>query len=272
MTPGSKLKPDRSLIGLIPGIAAAALFFTVLTLFGIGPAYTAISLFVFIICFMTFRFYLLTQNPVYLVGALFIFFEFLWFASWPGSLFGLSDRKAAGFFTLCTLIALVFLLHLWIVKRNKWRGRDLLELAARPVDDVTNGFTERPHPSGKIEASRVEIRAFASFCLRNLIAWPYAERDRIVLVPLSADRALLYQLGWIPPAYRDRTWVGFDFEGNVSVNISRKDYDAYRDQFAFDQLCENLGTVMVEFFEWFRAEEEARILDRLDAMKVSVFS
>ena len=104
------------------------------------------------------------------------------------------------------------------------------------------------------------------------MAWPYVEEERVVLVPLSMDRAQRYIYGLNVPDYHDRTWVAFDFTGEVSVNISKKDYATYRDDFAFDQLCGNLGQVFIDFFNHFKRGEEDRIFERLDAMKVSLFS
>jgi len=70
-------------------------------------------------------------------------------------------------------------MYLWFTKRLKWRIRELLELAAAPVSETTNGFTPRPRPLGKVEYSKFELMEFAAFALRNHIAIPYHESDRV---------------------------------------------------------------------------------------------
>jgi len=72
--------------------------------------------------------------------------------------------------------------------------------------------------------------------------------------------------------YPDTTWINFDFEGDVSVHISQKDYLDYRESLAFDQLCESLGRLFIEFAEMHQRGEGVRIIDRLDALKLSYFS
>jgi hypothetical protein len=66
--------------------------------------------------------------------------------------------------------------------------------------------------------------------------------------------------------------VAFANDGGVSVNISEKDYRAYRDELAFDGLCESLALVLTDFVELYRAGKAGRIIDKLDAMRVGVFS
>jgi hypothetical protein len=58
----------------------------------------------------------------------------------------------------------------------------------------------------------------------------------------------------------------------MAVNISQDDYRAYRDELAFDRLCESLARVFAEFVELHRAGNEARVIDRLDAMQVGLLS
>ena len=72
--------------------------------------------------------------------------------------------------------------------------------------------------------------------------------------------------------YTDETWVAFDNNGNVSVNISHRDYLEYKEALAFDQLCESLGNLFVEFVEMYHRGEGVRIIDRLNAVGVSIFS
>ncbi len=72
--------------------------------------------------------------------------------------------------------------------------------------------------------------------------------------------------------YESDTWVAFGDDGGVTVNISEADYLAYRDDLDFDRLCQSLADVFLDFFEMHRKGQDARIIDRLDAMGVGIFS
>lgn len=175
------------------------------------------------------------------------------------------------FLIVLVVFTLVWLIVVFVNRKLKWRGRDILELAAYPVEDVGNGYTARPLPAGKVEFSPRQILEFSEFARRSLIAVPYIREEKVILVPVTADRELLFILG-LKNDYSDETWVSFDMEGEVSVNISQRDYLAYRDALAFDQLCTSLGSLFVEFLEMHAHGEGVRIIDRLDAVGISVFS
>jgi len=72
--------------------------------------------------------------------------------------------------------------------------------------------------------------------------------------------------------YRDATWVNFDNEGEVSVHISQRDYLEYREPLAFDQLCASLGQVFIDFFELYQKGEGVRAVDRMDDLRIGIFS
>jgi hypothetical protein len=40
--------------------------------------------------------------------------------------------------------------------------------------------------------------------------------------------------------YHEKTWVAINYNGNVSVNFSKKDYLEYWEDLAFDELCKSL--------------------------------
>jgi hypothetical protein len=153
----------------------------------------------------------------------------------------------------------------------KWRGREILELAATPIEETGNGYTARPLPVGKTEYSKMDVTAFAGFAAKHLIAVPYIEKESVVFVPIMMGREFSYVLG-LQPDYAKGTWVSFDFNGNVSVNISRDDYLTYKENLSFDQLCKSLGDLFIDFFELFKRGESVRIIDRMDALGLSAFS
>ncbi|MFC1916924.1 hypothetical protein ACFLX1_02205, partial [Chloroflexota bacterium] len=116
-----------------------------------------------------------------------------------------------------------------------------------------------------------QIIQFTQFVRRHLIAVPYTGKDKVVFVPVSAGREFPFIMGF-KNDYTDETWVAFDFNGDVSVNISHRDYLNYNEELSFDQLCESLGNLFIEFIGMFQRGEGTRIIDRMNATGVSPFS
>jgi hypothetical protein len=184
---------------------------------------------------------------------------------------GSNDFKLPLFFFLWELFFGIWLAYLFFSKQMKWRGREILELAATPIEETGNGYTARPLPVGKTEYSKMDVTAFAEFAAKHLIAVAYIEKESVVFVPVMMGREFSYVLG-LQPDYAKGTWVSFDFNGNVSVNISRDDYLTYKENLSFDQLCKSLGDLFIDFFELFKRGESVRIIDRMDALGLSAFS
>ena len=90
---------------------------------------------------------------------------------------------------------------------------------------------------------------------------------------VPCDAALAWYKGFEGQAVVEHTRLDpFASDGQVSVNISQGDYFAFRDDFDFDQLCRSLADIFIEFLGMYRKGQETRIMDRLDAMKIGVFS
>ncbi len=267
----SKLKPDRSVTGLLPAFFTLIVFAVAGVMFGRnGVAWTGTVIFMMFAVFAYLAFWR-TMATGYLASAVFLTLVALAMASIPGSLFGMRDRSLYRLFEVLKFPCIAWMIYLVLKRKAKWRGRDVLELAAAPVDNLGNGFTERPMPAGRVDFSKREILEFADFCRRNLIALPYLEKDRVFLVLIRMGR----EFGHLWNPGRDisaDTWVCFDFEGNMSVNISRADYFEYREDLAFDRLCESLGDLFVEFIGLYRGRSAVRIIDRLNEMKVGFLS
>ena len=162
-------------------------------------------------------------------------------------------------------------ISLALTRKLKWRGREIFELAGEAIEDIGNGYTSRPRPVGKVHYNLQEMRAFARFCARNLIALPYITSKNITLVPIKMGEEFGRLLG-LSGDYRDASWVTFDVNGEVSVHIAQKDYLDYREPLAFDQLCSSFGQVFIDFFELHSKGEGVRVLDRMDDLKLSILS
>jgi hypothetical protein len=264
-----KLKPDRSITGLIPSISSLMVAAILGIFFGPEVAFTFLAIFFWGFSLYTFLGYIRTMNPGFLVPALYMLFAGIMVCLWsPG---GRDRSTLARFASVWTLFFLVFVIYLTATKKIKWRGREILELAAIPVEDTGNGYTSRPLPAGKTEYSQRQIMEFAEFARRKLIAVSYVGKDKVVFVPVMMGREAGFILG-LKSDYTDETWVSFDFEGNVTVNISHRDYLNYKEALSFDQLCGSLGDLFIEFMEMYLRGEGVRIIDRMDSVGVGIFS
>jgi len=261
-----KLKPDWSLSGLNPAFFTLALYIAVLVFWGIKPALFAIA-----ICFILFALYsfitsLRTGNAGYAIAGLYQTFFGITCIS-----ISVNDKRFAKLFFVCAIFLGLYLVYMAVQKKLKWRGREILELAAEPVTESNNGFTSRPLASIKTEYSKKTILDFARFLSKNLIALTYFEKERVVFVPVMMGEEYRHILGFHPD-YENSTWISFDYGGKVTVSIARKDYLRNKENLTFNNLCESLGRLFVEFLELHSKGEGARIIDRMDNLRMSVFS
>jgi len=271
MSHDKKLKPDHSLVGLLPAFCTLIIVVIAAVIFGRrGMAWSATLLFAGFTVF-AYAAQRRSGSLTYIASTVYLFTATLWLGSAPGSVFGFSDRTPHDIFGILTILSLVILFYLIFTRRAKWRGRDILELAAAPVDELENGFTERPYPSGKVDYSWEEVLGFARFCGRHMISLPYVRQEKLFLVPVRMGK----EFGHLWNVSRDiskDSWVCFDSEGHVTVNISKDDYYLYRDDLSFDQLCDSMATLYVEFLDLYRRGLTVRIIDRLNSVKIGFFS
>ncbi len=268
-----KLKPDWDITGLIPVISILTLFFIVLILFGLHAAFKVIGIGLAVVAVMTLISYFRTKSYGYLISALYVSSLTVFVNTLPLQYLD-SGGKLPPYSQLLAFITIFFLI--WVVillltRRTKWRGREVFELAAQNVDDVSDGFTSRPLPTGKIETTKSQVLNFAEYLKRNLVAMPFVEESRVVLVPVMMGReyGFLYRTR---VDYLNKSWVSIDFHGNVSVSINKNDYLNYQENYSFDQLCSGMGQVFIEFFEMYKKGEGIRIIDKLNSLRISVFS
>jgi hypothetical protein len=72
--------------------------------------------------------------------------------------------------------------------------------------------------------------------------------------------------------YLEDTWVAIDYDGKVTVNITEKDYLIFKQDLDFDQLCASLGNLFIEFLELSKSGQESKIIDRMNALRLSPLS
>ena len=268
-----KLKPDRSIGGALVPLAIVLIFGLSALIFDIPVALFVFTLMLWVYALYSLYVFIRTGNLGHLAVCLYQVFLGLMAAivslNFEGKPF--PDAKFGVAWITGVVVFGIILVYLAATKKIKWRGREVFELAAESVEQVGNGYTSRPRPVGKVEYAKQEILAFARFITRNLIAIAYVGPKGITFVPVKMgdEYTFLLRLG---EAYREATWVSFDFDGDVAVHISQSDYLDYQEPLSFDRLCESLGQLFVEFAELHQKGEGVRIIDRMDALRISIFS
>lgn len=156
-----------------------------------------------------------------------------------------TDDKGILFIIPVSLLLIIYLVFLFR-KKYTFRYRNILELAAKPVNDTSDGFTPRPFPVGKSKYTKDDLTGFGKFLSENLIAFPYIDAKGLILVINSSGKFWFQK-----PKLNKDTYIVFDYNGSVSVNITKKDYNRYNEELTFDQLCTSLGELFKRFLKYY---------------------
>jgi len=265
-----KLKNSQSITGPVQPVIVLAIFAIVFFVAGLAPALAVLSLIYFLYFLSTLVACIRTSNPYFLVVAFFQLFCALWLLTNPKGYFYFGNTIFS-IFTVAFIISALGVVYVLLGKKVKWRGREVLELAAKNVPQAGESFTERPKPVAQIAYDDQEVLEFTSFLSKNLIALPYFEENRVMLVLILAGEEYRY-LYFKNRNLQDSTWVAFDADRNVSVNISKESYLQYKDDLSFDSLCQSLGDLFIRFFEEYKKGREVRVIDTLNDLKVNIFT
>ena len=267
----SKLQPNFSVTGIGQPIIALIIFAIFWALYGITAGLLSMAAIFGGYAVVSLIYLARAENPWFFVTFIYqsTIIVFMFLAPKIG-VFPISE-KAFKPLILIIIVELAVMIYIIAAKKLRWRGREILELAAQQVEDNTNGFTERPRALGKIDFSPGELNGFTLFLKSRLIAWPIRETNRIVLVPIGTGNEYRLPLGF-SRNYAENTWVSIDMDGNVLAQISKKDYLEYKEALAFDQLVESLGLLFIDFFEKYKKGEESRIMYELNQLKMHPFA
>lgn len=272
----AKIKTDRNIRGYIPVIASLLIFFFTLIIFGLQPAFKALAciMIVFSLLFGFWSFYK-TSNYYFLVSAFYLisFGLLLLLVELPINI----NNQVPEFTNEFKLVFIFFLFFFfWLIyigfrKKMKYRGNEVMELAARDVEKASDTYTERPRPAGEVDYTKYDIIDFGNHLKKNLICMPFLEKNRLILVPIKISDYLdlLFSLNY---NYQNKTWISFGFDGKVSVHISKVDYLNYKKDLAFDHLRKSLGQVFISFADFYMRGNKTRIIDRLNSVKMGLFA
>jgi len=266
------LKPDRKLTGLIPVIVLYLVFALSSVLFGIQVAFDVTGVFIFFYALGVLLEFRHTLNPYYLVSFGYLFLGSIWLFIFDPRMLKHNGGQLSpvALFIMVLIIFLAFwLLFLLFTKRLKWKGREVMELIARNVEESVDGYTDRPRPCGNLNATQLELDEFIAYLRKNLVFLVVREVDQYVLVPVKMGNEFRHLLRVNHEQY---TWITINHAGDIRVHIAKEDYLDYKVNLSYDQLSENLGNLVKHFFEEFRAHNEVRILDEIHGVNVGYFS
>jgi len=250
---------------------SVGIFFSAFGLYGPGPAFYILGGIYFLASIFPIVTFLKTRNNGYLAVALFQFFAGLVFISAPPAI---EDKNNIGLIPVLMVIMyglMMVVAYQAFNRRLRWRGEEIFELAALPVEDIGNSFTARPRPAGMVPVSKTEMIRFVDFVTRNLIAFAFREDHRVVFVLTLPGNDLPYLFG-IKKDYSEDTWVAVDYDGNITVNITEKDYLLFKMDLDFDQICQSLGNVFGEFLQLSKDGKDSQIIDRMNALRLNPFN
>jgi hypothetical protein len=256
----SKLKPideHGPLVGLLLSIIMITAFAIIWNIYGENTVDKIAGILLAFGAVLNFLIWYRTKSPGHLS-----------FMSWQllmaiRLLFGFEDPVVVTVYAVMIIILILIFFYMIYKKKLKSYYKNILELAAQPVEDAQNGFTARPFPAGRTEFRQHEIIEFGKYCAKNLIAIPYLEKGKLILViSVNFRKDLLFTRN----EYLSSTYVAFNQDGSVEVNIAENEYRIYREELTFDQLCASLGNLFIEFLNLFKENKSKEILNRLNSI------
>jgi hypothetical protein len=269
-----KQKSDLKITGLLPAIFSYLVFILTFIIWGSTVAFYTLGAIILLYA-------LLIGYAYYRTRHIWTLFSVLYMVTFGALLISIAPHMIKDHDVLLptyskvlvvfTILFLWWLMYLNFTRKLKWRGREILELAANNIEQTDGSFTERPMPAGKVSFSRKELEEFAKYFQKHLLGLVYWEQNRVVFMPLKYKNEYfaLYNPNY---DYTEKTWVAINYNGNVSVNISKKDYLDYLEDLMFDELCNSLSDVIIDFLQLFIDGKESRIIDKMNNLKVNVFT
>jgi len=254
-------------------------FIGVTATLGVYAAFYLLGVIFFVASFFPLITFWRTRNAGFLAVGLYMFLAAMVCVSAPTAIRNKPDTGLVPLFLVGMYVSGCGSAYLFFNRKLKWRGQEVFELAGMQVEETGDSFTARPSPAGKVPISKTEMIRFVDFVTSNLIAFAFTEENRVVFVLALPGNEMRYLLGYndlsrllgVKKEYLEDTWVAIDFDGNISVNITQNDYLLFKQDLAFDQLCQALGNVFVDFLELSKSGQEQRIIDRMNALRLSPF-
>ena len=260
-------------------LLAIGIFIGITATLGVFIAFYVLGAIFFLVSFFPLITFWRTRNAGFLAVGLYLFLSAMLCVSAPTAIQNKPELGLVPLFLVGVYISGIVSAYLFFNRKLKWRGQEIFEMAGMQVEETGDSFTARPRPAGKVPISRTEMIRFVDFISINLIAFPFTEENRVVFVLALPGHDFRYLLGYndlsrllgFRKDYLEDTWVAIDFDGNISVHITQDDYLLFKQDLAFDQLCQALGNVFSDFLELSQSGQDQVIIDRMNALRLSPF-
>ena len=136
-------------------------------------------------------------------------------------------------------------------------AKKLFRMAAQTVPTSKDGFTTRPFYAGNTVCSKEQITGFTQYLSGRNIIFPVFTEQNVFLTFSMGKSPLSLQ----EPS--DVSFIALDFDGNMTVHIAAGDYKKFRKKLTFDTLCHSMGNVFKRFLDYYRQNQEARIITEI---------
>lgn len=171
----------------------------------------------------------------------------------------LFDYKGIYFAIPMVGLAIFYFRHIFITGKYQMNYRKILELAAQQVKSTTDGFTSRPLPAGSAQFTLDGLIGFAKFMKKNHFVLPYFEEKRVFFIVKD-----MHQIWFGAPDLKKDTYVSFNFNGAMAVNIAKSEYQQFKEELTFDQLCASLADIFKQFLHNFENGETDKIVSSIN--------
>lgn len=170
----------------------------------------------------------------------------------------LTDYRGVGI-VLPLFLAYAFYFYL-IYKNHRMAShyRRILHLSAIQVKNTMDGFTSRPFPAGRHPYTRDDVSRFSRFLKKHWIAIPFEDTKSVLLTIKEQNRFWFSR-----PGEKENTYIVFSDDGSVFVNIARRDYQKYKSEYSFDELCDSMGVLFKRFLRYHNEGNQEKILEEL---------
>ncbi len=171
-----KLKQEISITGLLPAFISLIIFALTSIIWDLTIGFKFLgAIMIFYALFISYS-YFRTKNLGSIVSSLYMVSLGAFFISISNYVVNgirVEFPTESKVILLITIIFLFWLLYLMFTRKLKWRGSEILELAAKNIEENKGSYTERPLPIGKVDYSKENIKAFSKFFEKNLLGLTY---------------------------------------------------------------------------------------------------
>jgi len=132
----------------------------------------------------------------------------------------------------------------------------ILKSAALKVTSTEDGFTARPWAAGKFDVNMEEFNKFAQYMSRKGYFQTTSKSGKTYLLLGMPDMLSLMNTKTL---LSNTTYLAFDDNAEVHVNVAESDYRLFKNELTFDAFCNSLVALIMTYFKLYQNDDEAAI-------------